>query len=140
MSKGWRALAIDDISHAVAGMLKRRYQDHPTFCDLCVGLWSGLGQAQAHDSGVFGAAHRAHQSALYECAPLVHLGRSGAQALARLAVPRAGSTLAKLRACLDALPACKALIKRFRADAVRPAGVPEDSQNPGALARHPGPV
>ena len=31
---------------------------------------------------------------------------------------KAGSTLAKLRACLDALPSCKALIKRFRDDAV----------------------
>jgi hypothetical protein len=30
---------------------------------------------------------------------------------------KTGSTLAKLRACLDELPACKALIKRFRADA-----------------------
>ena len=28
-----------------------------------------------------------------------------------------GSTLAKLRACLDELPTCKALITRFRADA-----------------------
>src|SRR5256712_11944241 len=31
---------------------------------------------------------------------------------------KTGSTLAKLRACLDALPACKALIKRFRDDAI----------------------
>ncbi len=31
---------------------------------------------------------------------------------------KAGSTLAKLRACLDALPTCKALIKQFRDDAV----------------------
>jgi len=31
---------------------------------------------------------------------------------------KTGSTLAKLRACLDQLPACKALIKRFRADAL----------------------
>src|SRR6267142_4281212 len=30
---------------------------------------------------------------------------------------KTGSTLSKLRACLDELPTCKALIKRFRADA-----------------------
>ncbi len=30
---------------------------------------------------------------------------------------KSGSTFAKLRACLDQLPACKALIRRFRADA-----------------------
>ena len=52
------------------------------FETFSVGLWSGLGQAQAHDPGVFGAAQGADQSPLYECAPLVHLGRSGAQALA----------------------------------------------------------
>ena len=49
---------------------------------LCVSLWSGLGQAQAYDAGVFGASQRAHQSPLYECAPLVHLGRPLAEALA----------------------------------------------------------
>jgi len=31
---------------------------------------------------------------------------------------KTGSTLAKLRACLEPLPACKALIKQFRADAL----------------------
>ena len=31
---------------------------------------------------------------------------------------KAGSTLAKLRACLDAFPSCKALIERFREDAI----------------------
>ena len=80
--QGLGSPCIDDISHAAAGMLKRIYQDHPAFERFSVGLWAGLGQAQAHASGVFGAAHRAHQSPLYECAPLVHLGRSGAQALA----------------------------------------------------------
>src|ERR1700740_1960581 len=30
---------------------------------------------------------------------------------------KAGSVLARLRACRDELPACQALIKRFRADA-----------------------
>jgi len=30
---------------------------------------------------------------------------------------KAGSILARLRACCDELPACKDLIKRFRADA-----------------------
>jgi hypothetical protein len=31
---------------------------------------------------------------------------------------KAGSTLAKLRACLDALPSCQALIERFREEAI----------------------
>ena len=54
----------------------------PGIRDLCVSLWSGLGQAQAYDAGVFGASQRAHPSPLYECAPLVHLGRPLAEALA----------------------------------------------------------
>jgi hypothetical protein len=40
---------------------------------------------------------------------LLHLSPAGGA--------RAGSTLAQVRACLDAFPACQALIKRFRDDA-----------------------
>jgi len=33
---------LDDISHAVAGMLKRVYQDHPSFETFLSACWSGL--------------------------------------------------------------------------------------------------
>src|SRR2546430_3919229 len=46
------------------------------------GLWSGLGQTQAHDSRVFGASQSPDQGAVYECAPPIHLGRAGAHTLA----------------------------------------------------------
>ena len=46
----------------------------------------------------------------------VHRLFTWAERLLKLSPPggtKTGSTLAKLRACLDQLPACKALIKRF---------------------------
>ena len=137
--KGLASPCIDDISHAVAGMLKRLYQDHPafgTFLSAC-GRVSGkfkqtilacLAPPKVRTKARFMNVHR-----LFTWADQV-LG------LSPTGGAKKGSTLAKLRACLDALPACKALIKRFRSDTHGPAGVPEDTQDEGALARYPGPV
>jgi hypothetical protein len=50
----------------------------------------------------------------------VHRLCTWADRLLKLSPPggaKTGSTVAKLRACLEQLPACKALIKRFRGDA-----------------------
>jgi hypothetical protein len=116
---GEQALAspcIDDISHAVAGMLKRMYQDHPsfaTFLSAC-GRVSGklkhtllacLAPPNVQTKARFMNVHR-----LFTWADrLLKLSPAGGA--------KSGSTLAKLRACLDHLPACKALITRFRGDA-----------------------
>jgi hypothetical protein len=116
-AQGLASPAIDDISHAVANMLKRRYHDHPTFstfvsaCGRVSGklkhtLLACLTPPSVHTKARFMNVHR-----LVTWADrLLHLSPAGGA--------RAGSTLAKLRACLDALPACKALIKRFRDDAM----------------------
>jgi hypothetical protein len=115
--QGLASPSIDDISHAVANMLKRRYQAHPQFATLvsACGRVSGklkqtmlacLAPPTVHTKARFMNVHR-----LVTWADrLLKLSPAGGA--------RAGSTLAKLRACLDALPACKALIKRFRDDAV----------------------
>lgn len=116
-AQGLSSPCIDDISHAVANMLKRRYQDHPqftTFVSAC-GRVSGkrkhtllacLAPPTVHTKARFMNVHR-----LVTWADrLLHLSPAGGA--------KAGSTLAKLRACLDALPGCKALIKHFREDAV----------------------
>jgi hypothetical protein len=115
-AQGLASPAIDDLSHAVANMLKRRYHDHPTFstfvsaCGHVSGklkhtLLACLTPPSVHTKARFMNVHR-----LVTWADrLLHLSPAGGA--------RAGSTLAKLRACLDALPACKALIKRFRDDA-----------------------
>lgn len=107
---------IDDISHAAAGMLKRYYQHHPafeTFLSIC-GRVSGklkqtllacLAPPTVRTKARFMNVHR-----LFTWADQVlQLSPPGG-------APR-GSMLAKLRAALDDLPSCKALIKRFQGDA-----------------------
>ena len=115
--QGLTSPSIDDISHAVATMLKRRYHDHPkfsTFVAAC-GRVSGklkhtmlacLAPPTVHTKARFMNVHRLVTWA----GRLLNLSPTGGA--------KAGSTLATLRACLDALPSCKALIKRFRDDAV----------------------
>jgi hypothetical protein len=114
--QGLASPCIDDISHAVAGMLKRTYQAHPalgTFLAAC-GRVSGkckhtilacLTPPKVRTKARFMHVHR-----LFTWADQV-LG------LSPTGGAKKGSALAKLRACLDELPACKALIKRFRTDA-----------------------
>ena len=115
--QGLASPSIDDLSHAVANMLKRRYHDHPqfaTFVSAC-GRVSGklkhtllacLAPPTVHTKARFMNVHR-----LVTWADRVlKLSPAGGA--------KAASTLAKLRACLDPLPACKALIRQFRADAV----------------------
>src|SRR5262244_1729856 len=114
--RGLASPCIDDISHAVAGMLKRTYQAHPsfeTFLSAC-GRVSGklkhtilacLAPPTVRTKARFMNVHR-----LFTWAErLLQLSPAGGA--------KSGSTLAKLRACLDQLPACKALITRFRGDA-----------------------
>ena len=108
--------AIDDISHAAAGMLKRSYQHHPAFERFV----SACGRVSG----------KLKQTILACLAPPtvrtkarfmnVHRLVTWADRVLQLSPPggaKAGSTLARLRACMDELPACKDLIKRFRADA-----------------------
>jgi hypothetical protein len=114
--QGLESPCIDDISHAAAGILKRTYQHHPAFeafLSVC-GRVSGqlkhtilacLVPPKVRTKARFMNVHR-----LFTWADRVlKLSPAGGA--------KAGSTLARLRACLDELPACKALIKHFRADA-----------------------
>jgi hypothetical protein len=114
---GLASPCLDDISHAVAGMLKRFYQHHPTFETFV----SACGRVSGHLKHTILAclappkvrtkARFMHVHRLFTWADRVlKLSPAGSA--------KTGSTLAKLRACLDQLPACKALIKRFRADAL----------------------
>src|SRR5712691_9485683 len=114
--QGLGSPCIDDLSHAVAGMLKRTYQAHPalaTFLTAC-GQVSGklkhtilacLAPPKVQTKARFMNVHR-----LFTWADQV-------LTLSPAGGAKQGSALAKLRACLDQLPACKALIKRFRTDA-----------------------
>lgn len=113
---GLASPCIDDISHAAASMLKRYYQHHPAFerflsaCGRVSGklkhtLLACLAPPTVRTKARFMNVHR-----LFTWAEqLLQLSPAGGA--------KAGSVLARLRACLDELPACKALIKRFRGDA-----------------------
>jgi hypothetical protein len=114
--QGWASPCIDDISHAAANMLKRSYQHHPAFarflsaCGRVSGklkhtLLACLAPPTGRTKARFMNVHR-----LFTWAEqLLQLSPAGGA--------KAGSILARLRACLDELPVCKALIKRFRGDA-----------------------
>jgi hypothetical protein len=114
--RGLASPCIDDISHAAVGMLKRYYQHHPAFerfvsaCGRVSGklkqtLLACLAPPNVRTKARFMNVHR-----LFTWADRVlKLSPAGGA--------KTGSTLAKLRACLDELPTCKALIKRFRGDA-----------------------
>ncbi len=114
--QGLGSPCIDDISHAAAGMLKRTYQHHPAFERFL----SACGRVSS----------KLKQTILACLAPPtvrtkarfmnVHRLFTWAERLLQLSPPggaKAGSILARLRAGLDELPACKDLIKRFRGDA-----------------------
>ncbi len=114
--QGLASPCIDDISHAVAGMLKRTYRDHPAFeaflsaCGRVSGKFTQTILACLAPPKVRTKARFMHVHRLFTWADQVlELSPAGGA--------KKGSTLAKLRACLDELPACKALITRFRTDA-----------------------
>jgi hypothetical protein len=114
--QGLGSPCIDDLSHAAAAILKRTYQQHPAFeaflsaCGRVSGklkqtILACLAPPTVRTKARFMNVHRLFTWADH----VLTLSPAGGA--------KAGSTLARLRACLDTLPACKALIKRFRADA-----------------------
>ena len=108
---------IDDISHAVANMLKRRYEKHPQFSTLLSAcgrvssrlkhtVLACLAPPKVHTTSRFMNVHRLVRWA-DRVLGLLPAGRA-----------KAGSVVAKLRTALDELPACRTLIRQFRDDAV----------------------
>lgn len=116
VEQGQTSVAIDDISHVVATILRRHYQDHPmmtTFLTACGKVSSKFKQTilaclsppKIQTKARFMNVHR-----LFAWADrLLQISTSG-QALI-------GSTLFKLQYSLDKIPECKIFIKRFRDDA-----------------------
>jgi hypothetical protein len=107
---------IDDISHAAAGMLKHYYQHHPAF-ERFVSACGRVSGKLKHTLLACLAPPTVRTKARFMN---VHRLFTWAEQLLKLSPPggaKASSILARLRACIDELPACKDLIKRFRADA-----------------------
>ncbi|HEX2239430.1 MAG TPA: hypothetical protein VHJ19_14140 [Gammaproteobacteria bacterium] len=115
--RGRGSPVIDDISHAVANMLKRRYETHPqfsTFLSACGRVSSRLKHTvlaclappKVQTKARFMHVHRLVRWADWVLG-LLPAGRA-----------KTGSVVAKLRTCLDELPACRTLLRQFRDDAV----------------------
>ena len=114
--QGLASPCIDDISHAAANMLKHSYQHHPAFERFLSACGRVSGQLQ---QTLLACLAPPTVRTKARCRP-VHRLCSWADRLLKLSPAggaKAGSILARLRACMDELPACKDLIKRFRADA-----------------------
>jgi len=108
---------IDDISHAVANMLKRRYEKHPQFATFL----SACGQVSGRlKHTVFACLTPPKGQAQSRFLNVPRVVRWADRVLGLLPAGRAkaGSVLAKLRTYLDDLPACRTLIRQFRDDAV----------------------
>jgi hypothetical protein len=114
--QGLSSPCIDDISHAVAGMLKRVYQDHPAFTTFVSACGQVSGKLK-HTMLACLAPPKVRTKARFMHVHRLVTWADRVLKLSPAGGAKTGSTLAKLRACLDQLPACKALIKRFRADA-----------------------
>src|SRR5712691_3556727 len=113
---GLASPCIDDISHAAAGMLKRTYQPHPAF-ERFLSICGRVSGQLKHTLLACLAPPTVRTKARFMN---VHRLVTWADRVLQLSPPggaKSGSMLAKLRAALDDLPACKALIQRFRRDA-----------------------
>lgn len=115
--RGLGSPVIDDISHAVANMLKRRYETHPQFAPFLSAcgrvssrlkhtVLACLAPPKVQTKSRFMNVHRLVRWADWVLG-LLPAGRT-----------KAGSVVAKLRTGLDELPACRTLIRQFRDDAV----------------------
>jgi hypothetical protein len=107
---------IDDISHAAANMLKRTYQNHPAFARFV----SACAQASGKLKHTLLACLTPPTVRTKARFMNVHRLFTWADRVLQLSPPggaKSGSMLTKLRTALGDLPACKALIKRFRGDA-----------------------
>ncbi len=116
-AQGLASPAIDDISHAVANMLKRRYHAHPHFATFLSACGRVSGKLK-HTILACLAPPTVHTNARFMHVQRLVPWADRLLTLSPAGGAKAGSSLAKFRACLDALPSCKALITRFRDDAV----------------------
>jgi hypothetical protein len=114
--EGLGSPCLDDISHAAAGMLKRTYQHHPAFEHFLSACGRASGKLKQTLLACLAPPNVRTKARFMN----VHRLLTWAERVLQLSPPggaKQGSMLAKLRAALDDLPTCKALIKRFRGDA-----------------------
>jgi hypothetical protein len=115
--RGLGSPVIDDISHAVATMLKRRYNTHPQFSTFLSACGRVSSQLKHTVLACLSPPKVQTKSRFMNVHRLVRWA-DGVLGLLPAGRAKAGSVVAKLRACLDDLPACRPLIRQFRDDAV----------------------
>jgi hypothetical protein len=108
--------SIDDISHVVANILKRYYQDHPTFATFLSACSRVSGKLKQTILACLTPPRVPSKARFMNVHRLVTWADRVLQ-LSPVGGAAKGSMLAKLRACLDQLPACRTLIKRVHEDA-----------------------
>ncbi len=114
--RGYPSLAIDDISHIIANLLKHEYEKHPMF----VLFVSACGQASKKLKKTFLACFAPPKVSTKARFMNIHrLVKWADLILKHSPKGRASkkSVLEKLRKCIDQLPECKLFISRFIRDA-----------------------
>lgn len=115
--RGLGSPVIDDISHAVANMLKRRYETHPQFATL-LSACSRVSSRLKHTVLACLTPPKVHTTSRFMNVHRVVRWADRLLSLSPAGRAKGGSVLAKLRSCLDELPACRTLIRQFRDDAM----------------------
>ena len=115
--RGCHTRAIDDVSHVVANLLKHEYGDHPLFDTFISSCGKASGKLKQTILACLAPPKVSTKARFMNLHRLVVWAD---QLLKHSPVGRAanGSLLAKLRASMNQLPACKSFISRFLRDAV----------------------
>jgi hypothetical protein len=114
---GLASPSLDELSHAVAGMRKRREQPPPT----CATLVSACGRVSGQLTPTLRACLApppVHPKARFLPVHRLVTWADRLRNLSPAGGAKGGSTLSQWRACLAAFPACKALLTRLRDEAI----------------------
>ena len=130
--RGLASPCLDNLSHAAAGMLKRSYQPHPA----CARVVSACGRVSGQLTQTLLAClapPAVRTKARFLNVPRLFTWAERLLKLSPAGGAKAGSILARLRACLARAARVQRPPQALPGRDARPPGVPEDSQNPGAL-------
>lgn len=115
--QGFASPAIEDVSHGVANLLKHEYGDHPLFTTFLSACGKASGKLKQTVLACLAPPKVSTQARFMNLHRLV----VWAQRLLEHSPPGRvanGSLIARLRASMGQLPACKAFIQRFLRDSV----------------------
>jgi len=115
--RGLSSLAIDDISHTIANLLKHEYQKHPMFDTFISACGKASKKLKQTILACFAPPKVSTKSRFMNIHRLVKWADMFLKHSPRGRVSKK-SVLAKLRACFAQLPECKSFISRFLRDAI----------------------